>query len=189
MDVGMINRSKSSKRSVVLFSLCASGTLLFVLLAIVPNMFSMNGLDQEAIEIEASIEKQKILFPKYQKYAGIIVNRKKYYLPFPKETALKQEDVADISKLLGEFASKHQLNLIKVLPDYQSIPHGDGSIAVTIVMEGSLYSLRRLLIEFGDASYVDHIEMIKVQVVRDGKRFSLKFWIRLEQGDSAEGTV
>lgn len=167
-----------AQNSMLYVTLCVCGVLAFIALVIYPSQRSLDQLDREIIQHQEQLEKQKILFPVYQKLFKQIKLPDTKALPFPDETELDKELIGEIPAIFAEMAMKNNLEA-DVIPDVSSIPTGAGILKVNATVQGNFFDFRNFLVELGGTPYLRHIEEIQVKPMPEFKQFTLKLWLAL----------
>ena len=129
------------------------------------------------------IEQQKIFFPAYKRFLNEISQQKNTQLPLPQADTLRREQISILTRLFDGLIRDSGLSMIRVTPDYASIPEEADSIAVKMVTEGDFFHLRKLFIGLGNVSYIRNLQSIRIQAIPKGIRSTLVFWIALDKTD------
>lgn len=158
--------------------ICTFGILVFILIGPYMSGKSLIKMDMEIKKLQIQREKQKLLYPFYQKvFKKLQIEPKK--LPSPPKSKFPRAKTDKISSIFSEILQKINLETISIIPDVKSIANGSNLFFVNLVVKGNFFDFRTFLIELGGNPYVQHIEEIKIQQVPGDKKLSLKIWLAL----------
>jgi len=173
--------SKLPGRIIRHFMICLGGILGFILLAIVPSQKSIADLNSTIRKMETQVKAQKILFPVYMNLLKKGQLEDIGDLPFPKKTRLESEEIDNISDLFRKKSEKSNLELMKVVPDIESLASATGLLGVSMNLRGNFYDFRKFLIQVGEIPCVEHLEEVQIQSGEGLKEFRLKLWLAINE--------
>ena len=171
-------RINIAKNSTIYLALCACGVLAFIVLIIMPLQRSLDLLDDEIVQRQEQLAKQRVLFPVYEELFDQLKQKDIKKLPFPDEADLSKEVTSEIPVIFAEMARRYDLEA-DVIPDVNSIPTGKGILKVRATLQGNFFDFRNFLVELGETPYLRHIEKIEVQPMPEFKQFTLELWLAL----------
>jgi len=156
------------------FSLIA--VLGFCLVVIIPNGLDLIDTDQKIAATREDIEKQKLLVPVFLELTDVI---KEQVLPKDAQAGpkkLSEEDVADISGLMGDLADKAGVGLVSAIANPDSLDN-EMRLSIRVVARGELSDLRQFLVALGTRNYLDKIERITLARKDDAAELAVTVWV------------
>lgn len=156
------------------------GIALFVLIAILPAQNTAKNLNQEIGKIKSRIEEQNILSPVYKS-----LKKKSTIIPpegliMPKKEKLVRGDTQKITSTFRKISADSGLKLAEFRPDVNTILNNAEFLKVDILVEGEFFDLQNFLIQVCQLPYLELIEVIKLNPVKNTNQFGLQIWMMQE---------
>ena len=167
-----------NQKSILYLLICLGGVIAYILLTILPTQKLLTGMDEDIVNNQEQVEKQKILFPVYQELFKQLQIKDTKLLPFPAETELGRERIGEVPAIFSEIAHRNNLEA-DVIPDVNTIPRGAGLLKVDARVQGDFFDFRKYLTDLGATPYVRHIEEIQIKPMSEFKEFTVRFWLAL----------
>jgi Tfp pilus assembly protein PilO len=175
-----IEYSSLATKSLLYLLIFGGGVILFILIAILPAHKSAANLDADIEKIKLRIEEQKILSPVYQTLLRNMQNREPEGLTFAKKQKLAKGDAQTLASKIQEMAVKSKLRLADFNPDVETIISDSGFLKINILVNGEFLNLQTFLVQLCQLPYLELIEQITIQSVKDPKEFRLQIWLARE---------
>jgi hypothetical protein len=164
-------------KSLLYLLIFGGGIALFVLIVILPTQNTAKNLDQEIEKIKGRIEEQKILSPLYN-----LLKKKSRITPpegliMPKKEKLVRGDTQKITSTFQKISADSGLKLAEFRPDVNTILNNAEFLKVDVLLEGKFFNLQNFLIQVCQLPYLELIEVIKINPVKDTNQFGLQIWM------------
>lgn len=167
------------RRSLIYILTCLVGVMVYFFLSILPTQNYLNSQDMEIENLRGQLEVSKRLLPLYQILMTRVTTEKRMALPFPEERGISRKNMGDIQDIFSGLARKNNLQVQHILPDFQTMPKGAGSLAVDVSLAGTFNDLRGFLGGLGGTPALRHIEEIEVSAGQGAKTFRFKCWVAI----------
>lgn len=177
MAVG-ITIPKSASPLIRMAVICLAGLAAFVALAIYPNANKMKALDAQALKLQATIEKQKVLHPLYlqiQKMVDGIQHPDAHLLPTQKVTPLTSGEIHAMPLVLRSIIEKSGLKVEAIEPEVNTLIDSSDRMRVTIAASGAFARFRDLYLGLGEelASLV-HVERVAIDRIEGSRNLEIQ---------------
>ena len=172
------------RQSLMYLLLCAGGVLAFALVGILPSYRNLNELDNSIANLNAQIEEKKILLPIYQKLRESQAAGFKDE-PVLAKTGLPESRIDNMLDMFEEIARTNGLEATSAVPELKSSAGDSKSLVVHVMIKGNFFNFRKLLVALADLPYLDHVEEVQIQEGSNGKEYSLKLWLIIDNPRSA----
>jgi Tfp pilus assembly protein PilO len=168
---------KVPKQSIIYLGVCLSGILLFVLLGIIPNQYSLNTLEQKISTMKFKIEEQKALSPLYQSVSNWAQQKGPTSLPMPASGRLETIKMNMIPQTVRQIAKDNKMNMLSVVPDLKALAGEGQRLSVEVTVRGDFTDFRQFLIDLNAIPYIENMEEIQVEQEKNTQLFRVKLWI------------
>jgi len=172
-DVGV----KVPKQSIIYLGVCLGGIILFVLLGIIPNQYSLNALEQKISAMKFKIEEQKALLPLYQSVSTWAQQKAPTSLPMPASGRLETIKMNTIPQTIRQIAKDNKMNMLSVVPDLKALTGEGQRLSVDVTVRGDFADFRQFLIDLNAIPYIESMEEIQVEQEKNAQLFRIKLWI------------
>jgi len=169
-----------SRQSLLKLAVCAAVLVGFVALFIVPNIMEDKRVKREVLQLQAEIEKQKILFPIYIRLKAELQNKVVEELPIPDPEQLTEDKVDAAIHAVEDMAIKADLRINEVTPDPMSLAKSEGYVGLNCDFYGPFMNVRSFLVQLGSLPYLRHIEQIDMQEGADGVNYLMRLQLAVK---------
>lgn len=165
------------RQSLISIGLCLVGILIFLMAGFLPASRTMAELEVKKATAQYKIEEQKTLTPLFQAFREIEGRKASEILPMLAKTKLPRTQIDTLSLQLNTAAQVSGMSLISANPNLKEMTSGAQFLPVSVVLRGDFAQFRKLLINLGGLSYVEHIEEISIRMKPDAREYKLTIWI------------
>ena len=166
-------------QSLIYFLICGAGILVFVLLIIIPAQKVAGELDRDIENLTGRIEEQRILKPVFDSLLNRVKRKSPISLPVTKRTKLPLGDLNKISQRLQENARRHDLKLMAIQTDVNTLSDKAGYLMMRINVTGDFKKFRDFLVDLGNIPSLEQIEEIQIRAIENAREFKVKLWLAL----------
>jgi Tfp pilus assembly protein PilO len=167
-------------KSLMYLLIFGGGIAIFVLMVILPAQNTAKNLDLEIGKIKSRIEEQKILSPVYKSLKKKSTIARPEGLIAPEKEKLDRGDTRKITSDFQKITADSGLNLAEFRPDVNTILNNAEFLKVNILIEGEFFDLQNFLIQVCQLPYLELIEIIKINPVKNTNQFGLQIWMLQE---------
>jgi hypothetical protein len=167
-------------QSMLLFLLCAAGTLAFVFLVLLPSRNLSAELDGDIATLSSRIEEQKVLAPIFKNLLAKSSVAAPASLPSPAKSKLTKAEISQVPKIFQKMVESHGLSVKELALDVNTVADNSGRLGVSLTARGQFVELRGFLIELAALPYFDTLEEIEVNAVEGGEEIKLKILLARE---------
>jgi len=173
-----ISSSKGTGPTVRMSIICLIGLIAFVLFAVYPNIRKSEALDQKGLDLEAQIEKQKILNPLYHQIKGGLDKMKESRpesLPMPTPTQLAQPEIHNIQSEIEGIVRETGLRVDVIKPEVNTLIDNTNLMRVYMSVTGDFGKFRELFLTLAKAMpSLSHVEKIDIDRVEGSQNLKLQ---------------
>lgn len=173
--------SRMPSQSVILFLLCGTGILAFVLLVILPSHRLSAQIDRDIAGLVTRIEEQRVLAPIFSTLFAKAKTPAASTLPQPDKTRLTREEISVVPRQFMALAASHKLAVREITPDVNTLADASNRFLVRVGATGRFPDLRGFLLGLGALPFLETIEEIEVRAAEGGtEEMTLKLWLARE---------
>jgi len=167
-------------KSLLYLLIFGGGIAIFVFLVILPAQTTAKNLDLEIGKIKSRIEEQKILRPVYKALKKKSTIAPPEGLTVPEKEKLVRGDTQKMTATFQKITADSGLKLAEFRPDVNTILNNAEFLKVDILLEGEFFDLQNFLIQVCQLPYLELIEVIKINPVKNTNHFGLQIWMMQE---------
>ncbi|UCE52165.1 MAG: hypothetical protein JSV31_23335 [Desulfobacterales bacterium] len=167
-------------QSLIFFSICAAGILVFIFLIIIPSQKTTAELDKRIEELEKRSGEQRALTPVFYTLLAKAREKNSTQLPTTEKKKLARGDMKKISAQIQAIAQRNRLKLVAITPDVNSLKENSGYILINLVISGDFFDFRKLLIELGAIPSLAHVQEMRIRSIEESREIKLKIWLAQE---------
>ena len=172
-----VSISSLPTKSLSYFVILGGGIILFVILAIMPAQRESEALDFEIENINTQIKEQKILKPVYDNLLKKAQMKPPEGLNYVPKQTLKKGDTDKVAVTFQSMANDTQLMLVDFSPALDTLINRTGFLMVDVVLKGEFINLHPFLLQLCQLPYMEQIEQVSIQSIRDTKEIKLRVWL------------
>ncbi len=164
----MANSSPIPQQSVIKILILV---VLIVAVAFLLNIKSKNRVSQlnrELVQVKSDIERQKVLYPVYERFKNEVEREVVKELELVSNKAMTQEQVDEVTQQIEQAAYEARVEPQQVTPDPSTMAENSGQLIVNSSFFGNFFDMRELLKNLGAIPYVRHIEIVQMQEALNG---------------------
>lgn len=174
-----------SKQSLTKIGICLLVIIVFVGVLLFPKMMEQKRINKEILQLEAEIERQKILYPAYIKLKAEMDKELVKLLPLPEPVELEESEVKNVRTQIIEIAEGANLQVNSVVPDPTSMIEHAGLVGINCDLFGEYTDFRTFMINVGEIASLRHMENLQVLEGGEGVTFSMRFQLAVKtEGES-----
>lgn len=171
--------SSIPRQSIIYLVVCLLGLAIFILVGILPNVWTMEELGKQTIDTQFQLEEKRALNPIQKSLHDRSIKKEPDILPLPVKGKLARTEINTLPITFGTLAKTSGMSVTSAVPNVNALTGEATSLSVNLVLKGELVNFRTFLIRLGGNPAVQRIEEIVVQQKPDGKEFRLKIWVAI----------
>lgn len=168
-----------------LIVMCLTGLFLFVALAVYPNIRKSAALDRRALELEAEIEKQKILGPLSGQLKEILEKSRHpdtQALAMPAVVPLAQPEIHGVQAMIENIVRECGLRIDVVRPEVNTLIDSTDLMRVYVSVTGDFFEFRRLFLDLEKRlPSLAHVEKVDIDRIEGSQNLKLQLVLWLSK--------
>jgi len=167
------------RQSIIYIMVCLIGLAIFILVGILPNVWTMEELGKQTVDAQFQLEEKRTLSPIQKSLHDRSIKKEPDILPLPVKGKLSRTEINTLPITFGALAKTSGLSVTSAVPNVNALTGEATSLSVNVVLKGDFVNFRNFLIRLGGNPAVQRIEEIVVQQKPDSKEFRLKIWVAI----------
>lgn len=151
-----------------------------VFLGILPTRMEIQRLDQEAIDLRAGIEEQKLLYPLYASLLRKVDDKSDFEMLI--EELGHEPEPVNVDNAAGIFSRMAQsagMNEAYFTPVPESLTREAGTLLMDGNLKGELDNFRDFLLKVSSWEYFSRFELLEIQSRIHGSEYNLRMWMSI----------
>jgi hypothetical protein len=174
-------KTDHKSQTVTYLLVCTGIVLAFALTLIYPYTLSLTKMDREIDRIRSKIKEQKVLYPFYLDLQKKMKIPQPEGLLFPEKVTIASDETSLASSDFQRIAEQNQMSLQDVIPDVDSLISGSGYGTMNVIVHGDFFHIRNFLLQTGELPYLEKIERIQIQEMKDRPGLELRLDVAIAQ--------
>ena len=167
-------------QSLILFSLCGAGMLVFIFLFILPAQKTSAELDKKIEEKQGQIDRQKILKPVFERMLVKATAKSPTRLPMVEKAKLARGDMKRISAQIQSLIQRNNLQLKEITPDVNLSKERTGYLIIRLAVTGDFFNFRKFLLDLGSIPAMVHVQQVTIRSIEESREMRVKIWLAQE---------
>lgn len=153
---------------------------VIVFLGILPTRMEVQKLDQEAMELRASIEEQKILYPLYASLLHKVDDKTDFEMLIEElEHDFESVNVDNAADIFFRMARSAGMEEAYFTPVPESLTRETGTLLMEGNLKGELNNFRSFLLRLSSWEYFKRFELLEIQSRIHGSEYNLRMWMSI----------
>ncbi len=171
-----------SKQTLSKLGVCIGIVVAFVAFLLLPNVMTSKKINKDIVQLQAEIERQKVLYPVYEELKKKLETKHVKELQIAALVPLTEAQINDITTQLEQMGANVGFSVQTVLPDPASLAKETGQLGVSCEMFGTYDNFRKLLLALGGLPSLRHIEKVEVKEAANGVNISMRLQLAVTTG-------
>ena len=167
------------RQSIIYLAVCLTGLVVFILAGIVPNIWTMEGLEKQTVLAQFRLEEKRTLNPIQKSLHDRGMKKEPDIMPLPVKGKLARTEINTLPITFGALAKASGMSLTSAIPNVSALTGEATSLSVNVILKGDFINFRKFLIRLGGNPSVQQIEEITLQQKPGAKEFKLKIWVAI----------
>ena len=178
MNLSSIPAGKGSGPTIRMIIICLIGLLLFLSFVVYPNIRESEALDQKRLDLEAQIEKQKILNPLYHQ-VKVVLDKTRHpdtqTLSMPAPVPLAQPEIHGVQAVIENIVRESTLRVDVVKPEVNTLIDNTNLMRVYVSVTGNFAEFRGLFLNLEKKlPSLAHVERIDIDRIEGSQNLKLQ---------------
>ena len=172
-----MKKLKIHPSNITYLTICLLSMVAFFFVGIYPNLSALEEMDAEIETLHRDVRTQELLFPVYQRLIREVTRKVPTELSVPEKSRISANDLVRVNEMFNQLATESNVTFSSAIPDASNYLEDKGYLTMKVDFIGDFFNLQRLLLGICQLPYLESIDQMRIETLRQQKRMSFKMKI------------